>query len=310
MAIPAPKELYKPILEETDLVAEDPLRTNLRTKKIIELMSDRFELTPEERKEMVGSGRESIIANRTAWAIQGLKGAGLLSSPKRGFWEITQEGREFLNTHESGISYTELRSLSDKNKRAAGNETPTAVAVSEAVESGYSTTPQELMEQSNKQIEEKLADELLETMTKLPPNRFEDLVVRRLESMGYGRGETVGKSGDEGIDGIINQDPLGLEKVYVQAKRWSSQVGEPDMRNFSGSLDAKGATKGVFITTSTFSNSFKGTADNIVKRTNKSIRLIDGRELANLMIQHDVGVVTEYTYEIKKLDENYFAEEG
>lgn len=307
MAIPAPKELYKPILEETDLVAEDPLRT----KKIIELMSDRFELTPEERKEMVGSGRESIIANRTAWAIQGLKGAGLLSSPKRGFWEITPQGREFLNTHESGISYTELRSLIDKNKQAAGNETPTAVAVSEAVESGYSTTPQELMEQSNKQIEEKLADELLEYMMKLPPNRFEDLVVHLLESMGYGKGETVGKSGDGGIDGIIDQDPLGLEKVYVQAKRWSSsQVGEPEMRNFSGSLDAKGATKGVFITTSTFRNSFKRTADNIVKRTNKSIRLIDGRELANLMIQHDVGVVTEYTYEIKKLDENYFAEES
>lgn len=306
MAIPTYKELYKPILEETALVAEDPLRT----KKIIELMSDRFELTLEERKEMVGSGGQSIIANRTAWAIQWLKGAGLLSSPKRGFWEITQQGREFLNTHESGIPETELRALIDKNKQAAGNETLTAVAVSEAVESGYSTTPQELMDQNNKQIEEKLADELLENMMTLPPNRFEDLVVHLLESMGYGRGETVGKSGDGGIDGIINQDPFGLEKVYVHAKRWSSQVGEPEIRNFSGSLDAKGATKGVFITTFTFSNSFKGTGDNIVKRTNKSIRLIDGRELANLMIQHDVGVVTEYTYEIKKLDENYFAEES
>lgn len=304
MAIPTQKELYKLILEETALVVENPLRN----KKIVELMSDRFELTPEERKEMVGSGGSSKIANRTAWAILRLKDAGLLSSPKRGFWEITQQGREFLDTHESGIPGTELRSLIDKNKQAAGKETPTAVAVSEAVESGYSTTPQELMEQSNEQIEEKLADELLQSMAALAPDRFERLVVQLLVKMGYGEGKPVGRSGDGGIDGIISRDPLGLEKVYIKAKRWSNQVGDPEIRNFSGSLDAKGATKGVFITASTFSTTARQTAQTI-SAGNKLIRLIGGPELSKLMIEHDIGVVTESTYEVKKLDENYFAEE-
>ena len=126
--------------------------------------------------------------------------------------------------------------------------------------------------------------------------------------MGYGEGVTVGRSGDGGIDGIINQDALGLEKVYVQAKRWASQVGEPEIRNFSGSLDPHGATKGVFITTSTFSSTARQTAQTI-SAGSKFIRLVDGNELAQLMIRHGVGVVTEYTYEIKKLDENYFAED-
>lgn len=304
MAIPIQKELYKPILKETALVVED----HLRTKKIIELMSDRFELTPEEQKEMVGSGGQSKIANRTAWAIQRLKNAGLLSSPKRGFWEITQQGREFLDTHESGIPDTDLSSLIDKNKRAPGNEPPTAVAVSEAVESGSSTTPEELMEQSNRLVQERLADELLQSIAALAPDRFERLVVQLLVKMGYGEGRPVGRSGDGGIDGIISQDPLGLEKVYIQAKRWSNQVGDPEIRNFSGSLDAKGATKGVFITASTFNTTAKRTAQTI-SAGNKLIRLIDGRELSKLMIEHGVGVVTEYTYEVKKLDENYFAEE-
>ena len=131
---------------------------------------------------------------------------------------------------------------------------------------------------------------------------------RLLVKMGYGQGETVGRSGDGGIDGIIDQDALGLEKVYIQAKRWGSQVGEPEIRNFSGSLDPYGATKGVFITTSTFSSTARQTAQNI-SAGNKLIRLVDGDELARLMIRYGVGVVTETTYEVKKLDENYFAED-
>ena len=126
--------------------------------------------------------------------------------------------------------------------------------------------------------------------------------------MGYGDGRVVGRSGDQGIDGILNQDTLGLEKVYVQAKRFdNAQVGEPEIRNFSGSLDPYGATKGVFITTSRFSSTAQQTAENI-SRGGKFIRLIDGEELAKLMISHGVGVVTEITYEVKKLDANYFAE--
>ena len=126
--------------------------------------------------------------------------------------------------------------------------------------------------------------------------------------MGYGQGETVGRSGDGGIDGIIDQDALGLEKVYVQAKRWANPVGEPEIRNFSGSLDPYGATKGVFITTSSFTRTAQLTAD-AISAGNKFIRLVDGLELAELMISHSVGVVTEISYDIKKLDENYFAED-
>ena len=125
--------------------------------------------------------------------------------------------------------------------------------------------------------------------------------------MDYGKGQQVGGSGDGGIDGIIDQDPLGLERIYIQAKRWANPIGEPEIRNFAGSLDAKGAAKGVFITNSTFSSTAKRTAETISAGT-KFIRLIDGRKLAELMIEHGVGVVTERTYEVKKVDENYFAE--
>ena len=160
------------------------------------------------------------------------------------------------------------------------------------------------MAQSDRQLRAKLADEL--RIMKLTPDRFEQLVVNLLEKMGYGKGEAVGRSGDGGIDGIINQDPLGLEKVHIQAKRWSSQVGEPEYATSPAALML--AAKGVFITTSTFSSTAKETARNI-SAGNKLIRLIDGQELAALMVRHGVGVVTVSTYEVKKMDENYFAEE-
>ena len=165
------------------------------------------------------------------------------------------------------------------------------------------------MELAFKESMAKLADDLLSQIRNESPIRFEFLVLDLLSRMGYGQPAHTGRSGDGGIDGIINQDALGLEKVYVQAKRWANQVGEPEIRNFSGSLDPHGATKGVFITTSTFSSVARQTARTI-SAGNKFIRLVDGNELAHLMIRHGVGVVTTYTYEIKKLDENYFSEEN
>ena len=145
-------------------------------------------------------------------------------------------------------------------------------------------------------------------MKGVPPGRFEHLVVGLLGKMGYGYGQVTGKSGDQGIDGILSQNTLGLERVYVQAKRYdSNSIGEPEIRNFAGSLDGQGAAKGVFITTSTFSDTARQMARDI-SLGNKSIRLIDGRELAQMMIKHNVGVFTTITYEVKKLDTNYFAE--
>lgn len=233
-----------------------------------------------------------------------LRDAGLLYYPPRGPREITPQGREFLDSHAGAITNADLPRL----QKANGAKADTTDTSSDGVESSAEATPEELMAQSDRQLRAKLADELLESIMKLTPDRFEQLVVNLLEKMGYGKGEAVGRSGDGGIDGIINQDPLGLEKVYIQAKRWSSQVGEPEIRNFSGSLDAKGAAKGVFITTSAFSSTAKETTRNI-SAGNKLIRLIDGQELAALMVQHGVGVVTVSTYEVKKMDENYFAED-
>ena len=149
--------------------------------------------------------------------------------------------------------------------------------------------------------------ELLERVKTMPPASFEQLVVHLLSKMGYGQGETVGQTGDGGIDGIINQDALGLEKVYIQAKRWEeNQVGDREIRNFSGSLDGEGATKGVFITSSTFSKRARERAKSI-SQGNKFIRLIDGKELVRLMVNHDVGVVLKIRYDVKQLDENFFA---
>ena len=169
------------------------------------------------------------------------------------------------------------------------------------------SAPDEQIDSLYRELSDTLAEELLESVKEVSPLRFERLVVSLLERMGYGEGRSVGGSGDGGIDGIINQDPLGLEKVYIQAKRWQSQVGEPEIRNFSGSLEAKGANKGVFITTSAFSKSARQTAQ-YISAGSKFIRLIDGAELARLMIDHSVGVITETIYEVKKLDENYFAD--
>lgn len=299
MAVPTQSELYRPILEILASASE-----GLAPKPLTELLGDRFNLSEADRQDMVPSGTMSRIYDRTTWACKYLKDSGLLHYPPRGPRKITPQGREFLDSHAGTITNADLPRLQQAN----GVEADTTDTFSDSVESSAESTPEELMAQSDRQLRAKLAAELLESIMKLTSDRFEQLVVNLLEKMGYGKGEAVGRSGDGGIDGIINQDPLGLEKVYIQAKRWSSQVGEPEIRNFSGSLDAQGAGKGVFITTSTFSSTAERTARNI-SAGSKLIRLIDGQELAALMIQHGVGVVTVSTYEVKKMDENYFAED-
>lgn len=303
MSVPTQSKLYKPILE---ILAT--AESSLSDRRLAELVSDRLNLTDADQRELIPSGVQSRIENRTSWAILYLKRAGFVHYPSRGRREITQQGREFLKSHEDEITDAHLRLFIPKHQQAVDNKTTPTVATGSSIENDTDVTPEELMVQGDQQLRAKLVEELLENIKKLTPDRFEQLVVNLLEKMGYGKGEAVGRSGDGGIDGIINQDPLGLEKVYIQAKRWLSQVGEPEIRNFSGSLDAKGAGKGVFITTSTFSSTAERTARNI-SAGSKFIRLIDGRELTALMVRHGVGVVTVSTYEVKKLDENYFAEE-
>ena len=306
MAVPVQKELHHPILE---MVGEAEDLLSLQQVKVY--LIERFSLTEEELQETVPSGRQTRFENRAYWAVSYLRRAGLLSSPSRALLQITPEGREFLQTHTDSIETKELNALIQAKKQDVGFEGVAAVSGSGAIRrvsvDSEEITPDEQMGAFYRELIEKLAEELLDGVKDISPDRFERLVVRLLERMGYGEGDVMGGSGDKGIDGIINQDPLGLEKVYIQAKRWQNQVGEPEIRNFSGSLEAKGANKGVFITTSTFSSSARQTAQ-FISAGSKFIRLIDGEELARLMINHGVGVIAETTYEVKQLDENYFVD--
>ena len=243
------------------------------------------------------------------WALSYLKKAGLLQSPSRGHFQITPQGKELLATgadHLLSLPWNDL----DAVRQGGGDADESDTAANDDVGTdSEDSTPDEQIAVLYRELNERLAEELLESVKRVSPASFERLVVSLLEKMGYGEGEAVGRSGDGGIDGIINQDALGLEKVYIQAKRWQNQVGEPEIRNFSGSLEAKGANKGVFITSSSFGPRARETA-RFISAGNKFIRLIDGEELARLMINHGVGVVSEIIYDVKKLDENYFAEDS
>ena len=264
-------------------------------------MTGLFSLTDADLQEMVPSGGQSRIENRTNWAITDLKKAGLIDNPLRNQWEITQPGRDFLGDQQGIIKFVDLRKLWPE-----AHETSDVPAFNTS--GSVDITPDEQMAVSHAQYQIRLSDEMLDSVKGVTPTGFERLVVGLLSRMGYGDGRAVGKSGDQGIDGILKQDSLGLERVYVQAKRHTSNlVGEPDIRNFSGSLVAQGATKGVFITTATFNPAARQTAQSISMGT-QLIRLIDGPELAALMIEHGVGVVTEVSYPVKKLDANYFAD--
>ena len=296
MAVPKLDELHRPVLEIANASVQ-----RLTRKEFVERLAEKFSLTDTDLQELVHSGKQLRMENRTNWAITDLKKAGLMINPQRGQWEITEAGRHFLTSHPGTIKFYDLQKLWPESQQDPD--------VSTTIPSGpLDITPDEQMAQSHEQHRAMLADRILDSVKDVSPAGFEQLVVGLLSKMGYGDGQPVGQSGDQGIDGVLKQDTLGLEKIYIQAKRYTSgQVGEPEIRNFSGSLDAKGATKGVFITTSTFSSTARQTAQSI-SLGNKFIRLIDGPELARLMIEHGVGVVTEVTYEVKKLDANYFAD--
>ena len=296
MAVPTLDELHRPVLQIASTSAQ-----RLTRRKFVELLTDVFSLTDADLQEMVPSGGQTRIENRTNWAITDLKKAGLINNPLRNQWEITHAGRDFLSNHQGIIKLVDLEKLWPESRE--GSDIP-----SSNISGSHDITPDEQMAISHAQHNNWLSDEILDSVKGVTPAGFERLVVGLLSRMGYGDGQVVGQSGDQGIDGILKQDVLGLEKVYVQAKRHTSnQVGEPEIRNFSGSLVAQGATKGVFITTSVFSATALQTAQTISMGT-QFIRLIDGPELATLMVEHGVGVVTEVTYSVKKLDANYFAD--
>ena len=307
MTIPIARKFYRPVLEIAD--KKDGI---WGYSQMVDALVEHFALTEDDLQEMVPSGSSTRVRDRTEWAVGDLARAGLLDKPVRGRFQINQDGRQYLSNLTGDVTAEQQQKLKAMNKNLRIPPVDGTVAAPDkfisSMDEVSETTPSELIATAYAGLEAQLVGEILDRLSSIDPHQFEQFVVALLEKMGYGEGRQVGRSGDGGIDGIINQDPLGLEKVYIQAKRWQNQVGEPEIRNFSGSLEARGANKGVFITTSNFSSSAIETA-RFISAGNKFVRLIDGSELARLMINHNVGVIPETTYVIKKLDENYFADD-
>ena len=306
MTIPKQDDFYRFVLQIASDNGEQLSRQELFTETArVMAVSD------EDRQEVYGGEwRVNKFEHRVDSAARTLRSAGLLGMPHRGQFQITQDGRNYLQDHVGSIRRRQLTELANRLRSQGDDDSSPVEPQKEDVHEEIldEVDPQDLIREGYRQLSDELAEELLTSVRDMTPSRFEDLVADLLVKMGYGQqGERGPRSRDGGIDGVINQDALGLEKVYLQAKQWANPVPSPEITKFSGSLDQFGATKGVFITSSTFSRDAREAANNI-SRGNKFIRLIDGSELARLMIAHGVGVITEFTYEVKGLDENYFAD--
>ena len=299
MAIPDYQTLMLPLL----IVAEDGQEHSLR--EAIEILALQFRLTPEERKELLPSGRQATFDNRVGWSRTYLKKAGLLTAPKRSHLQITERGKQVLKQKPSQINVALLRQFPEFLEFQLGQAKDTAVTISGESEL---TTPEEAIESAYQRARANLAAELLQTVKDGSAEFFERLVVDLLVRMGYGgtrkdAGRAIGKSGDGGIDGIINEDRLGLDVVYIQAKKWDgTSVGRPEIQKFAGALQGQRARKGIFLTTSTFSKD----AHDFANKIDSKIILIDGETLAQLMIDYGVGVNTVASYEMKRIDSDYF----
>lgn len=267
-------------------------------------------LSDADRAELLPSGTDHTYRNRIAWARTFLKKAGLVDSPARGQVRITERGKEALAENPGGIDEKWLARFPEFVEWMKSPKPDSAKPVaptSDASIDAEDGTPRERLERVYSTLQRDLADDLLERVKQISPTYFEKIVVDVMLAMGYGgsrqdAGRTVGQSGDGGIDGIIDEDRLGLDKIYLQAKRWEGVVGRPVVQAFSGALDGQRATKGVLITTSTFT----ADAHAYVRQIAKKIVLIDGRQLAGLMIQNGVGVSVEATYALNRIDSDYF----
>lgn len=303
MAIPDFQTFMRPLLEAIDNLPEQDLKT---VKKKLILY---FKLNEDDLREKIPSGRAFLFDNRLGWANTYLKKAGLIASGRRAFLEITKNGHDFLTSHKGEIKIRHLKKF-DEFKNF--HETKTGESESEQSEiviEGSKKSPEELIYSAYEIINRGLVEELLKTIKSCTPAFFEKLVIDLMIAMGYGgsrkeAGKALGKSGDGGIDGIINEDKLGLDTIYLQAKRWENTVPIKEIRDFAGSLMSKNARKGVFITTSDFSKS----AHEFVVPIDRKIILIDGEKLATLMIENNVGVMPREKFELKDIDNDYFEE--
>jgi restriction system protein len=274
---------------------------------LIEKLADEFKLSDSDRAELLNSGYERRFDNRVWWARTWLKKAEFIESPERGKVQISKRGIEFLRQKPKSLRAKDLRQLPGFREVSKSKEETEGISGSEKP---ATETPLESIERSVATIKDNLAVELLDRIKQSTPKFFERLVVDLLVAIGYGgsrkdAGAAIGRSGDGGIDGTVKQDALGLDIIYVQAKRWEANVGRPEVQGFVGSLEGMRAQRGIMITTSAFSKE----AHKYVEQIGKKIILIDGPALTELMIEHGVGVSTVQTYSVKKIDNDFFTEE-
>jgi restriction system protein len=305
MSMPTHEEAMLPVLR----VLMDGEAQHRRV--LADRMADHFDLSAEERTALLPSGKAPVIRSRTGWALTYLKAAGLVSSARRGWYLITPAGREVVA---SGVAAIDNDYLShyDAFKEFRSRSRPTtreSAASDGTVETASDVPPDEAIAEAYERLRDAVEAELLDLAREMEPRLFEQLVIDLLVRMGYGgnreeAAKAIGRSGDEGIDGVIDEDRLGLDTIYVQAKRWSSSVGRPEIQRFAGALQGQRAHKGVFITTSSFTRD----ATEYAGRIGTRVILIDGRRLAALMFEHDVGVTPRTSFTIKSVDSDYFEE--
>lgn len=306
MSVPGFQDLTLPVLREFGDCREHS------TREVRDQVAKNLNLRPEELTETLPSGKQTRFANRIAWAHVYLKQAGILDSPRRGVYRITQRGKDVLSAPPQKIDVAFLMQFPEmvafRGKRS--DENVSDQHDDAQIVASESLTPDEQIRVGYQQLKESLAGQLLARVTSASPRFFEELVVELLVRMGYGgshedAAQVVGRGGDEGIDGIIKEDRLGLESIYIQAKRWQQSVGRPIIQQFAGALQGQRARKGVLITTSSFTRD----AVEYAKGLQNTIVLVDGPQLAQLMIDFGVGVSDVDTIRLKRLDEDYFAEE-
>lgn len=301
--IPTYQEFMRPLLE----IASNG--NEIKIRDAINSLADQFHLTQDERLEKLPSGRVTVLDNRIGWAKTYLTKSGLLESTRRAYFVITERGKQALSDPHAVIDNAYLKQFEEFNafKEQKNDAQPTQVETNVELEDDI--TPDETLRAAYKQINNALADEILTRTRQVTPAFFEQLLVDLLLAMGYGdnseqMGHTLGQTGDNGVDGVINQDPLGVDQIYIQAKRYAqgNNVGSGDIRDFFGALNLKKAQKGIFITTSDFTASASQTAKDLGMR----IVLINGKELAKLMLKYNIGSRDEQVLHLKKIDEEFF----
>jgi restriction system protein len=302
LGIPPFQTFFRPILEFHRSGDE------IRRPTLVQGMIAEFEISKEEADELLPSGTQRRFDNRIAWSLSHLVHAGLLTRPGRGLSRITDAGKELLSRHDGPIDISVLSQFPEYVAFRSGSleQDPSPAPAAPTFEQ----TPEEAIEAAFEALNESLAQDLLDRLLQSTPEQFEQIVVDVLVSMGYGgsrreAGQRLGRTGDGGIDGAIREDALGLDVIYLQAKRWSldRNVSRPDVQAFVGALEGARARKGVFLTTTRFTKEARDYAGSVSVR----VVLIDGQELTRLMLQHNVGVTTKHTYPVKRLSEEFFS---